>query len=189
VHNWAPDETLAAALRAIEEAQPRCGETKVVVVDGPSGAGKTRFATTLAEHLPGAVILRMDDLYPGWDGLQQAVVDLHDHILAPLSRGEQAASRKWDWEHQRYSGWCTLPATRLLLVDGVGSGASANVDLVSVLIWLEAERDTRFRRAITRDGEAYRRHWERWVEQEAFLFLADGTRERADLIVNTTPWQ
>ena len=54
---------------------------------------------------------------------------------------------------------------------------------------LGAERDTRFRRGITRDGEPYRREWERWAAQEAEQFLADRTRERADLIVNTTRWQ
>ena len=187
MHITAAGEAIAEALRVIGEAQPRCGDTKVVAIDGPSSAGKTYFVAALVERIPSAYVLHMDDMYPGWDGLQQAVADLHDQILAPIARGEQAAYRQWDWEHGRYAGWQSLPATRLLLVDGVGSGAGRNADLESVLIWLEADRDVRFRRGIERDGESYLRHWERWAAHEEALFLADATRDRADLIMNTTP--
>ncbi len=41
-------------------------------------------------------------------------------------------------------------------------------------------------RGIARDGEAYRPHWERWAEQEARLYAADRTRERADLVIDTS---
>ena len=179
-------EAIEETLRAIQRAQPRCGETKVVAIDGPSGAGKTDFTAALAERLPGAHVVHMDDLYPGWDGLEQAVADLHDQILAPIARGEQAAYRRWDWVHERYADRQSLPATSLLLVEGVGSGAGRNADLCSVLIWLEADRDVRFRRGIERDAESYLPHWHRWAEQEEALFLADATRSRADLIMDTT---
>src|SRR5665811_2548520 len=99
MHITAADESIAAALLIIDRAQTRCGTTKVVAVDGPSGAGKTDFAAALAERLPSAQLLHMDDLYPGWDGLAQAVADLHDQVLAPLAAGEQAAYRRWDWVH------------------------------------------------------------------------------------------
>ena len=179
-------EAITEALRVIGHAQPRCGATKVVAIDGPSGAGKTGFAAALAVRLPGAHVLHMDDLYPGWDGLAQAVADLHDQILAPIARGERAAYRRWDWEHDHYADWQDLPATSLLLVEGVGAGAGRNADFESVLIWLEADRDVRFRRGIERDAQAYLPHWSRWAEQEDALFFADTTRSRAALIVDTT---
>ncbi|MHB8273844.1 MAG: nucleoside/nucleotide kinase family protein [Dermatophilaceae bacterium] len=187
MHFTAADEAIAEALLAIGRAQPRCGATKVVAIDGPSGAGKTDFTAALAERIPSAHVLHMDDIYPGWDGLEQAVADLHDQILAPIARGERAAYRRWDWEHGRYAGWHSLPATPLLLVDGVGSGTGANADLESVLIWLEADLDVRFRRGMERDGESYLRHWQRWAAHEEALFLTDATRDRADLIMDTTP--
>jgi hypothetical protein len=56
-----------------------------------------------------------------------------------------------------------------------------------VLIWLEADRDVRFQRGVERDGETFLPHWQRWAIQEDALFLADATRYRADLIINTTP--
>jgi len=187
MHLTAADTGIAAAVRSIGKAQPRCGATTVVAVDGPSGAGKTDFAAALAARLPNAHVLHMDDLYPGWDGLRQAVADLHDHVLAPLARGERAAYRRWDWEQDRYGGWQSLPVTNLVLVEGVGSGAGPAAELESVLIWLEADPGVRFRRGIERDGERYLPHWARWAAHEDALFAADGTRSRADLIVDTSP--
>jgi energy-coupling factor transporter ATP-binding protein EcfA2 len=185
MHITAPDEAIAAALAAIEGTRKLCGTTKVVAIDGPSGAGKTDFAAALAKLLPGAQILHMDDLYPGWDGLAQAVADVHDQVLAPLARGGRAAYRRWDWEHSRYAEWHHLAPTDLLLLEGVGSGARPGWPLVSTLLWLEAGRAERFRRGIERDGPAYLPHWERWAAREEELFRADGTRGRADLIVDT----
>ena len=186
MHFTAPDEAIAAALRSIGKAQPRCGRTKVVAVDGPSGAGKSDFAAALAQRLPDAALLHMDDLYPGWDGLRQAVADVYDQVLAPLARGESAAYRHWDWKHDRYAGWQDLPPAGLLLVEGVGSGARPGAELESVLIWLEADRAVRFRRGIERDGDRYLPHWQGWAVLEEALFEGDRTRERADLIVDTT---
>ncbi|MEP7191683.1 MAG: hypothetical protein ABI903_02340 [Actinomycetota bacterium] len=182
----APDEAVAAALLLIGGGRTRCGTTRVVAVDGPSGAGKTDFATALAARLPNAQILHMDDLYAGWDGLDQAVTDLHDRILAPLSRGERATYRRWDWHEDRYAEEVTLPATGLLLVEGSGSGANPGCRFVSALVWLEANRDERYRRGIERDGDSYLPHWLRWASHEDRLFTRDGTRDRADLVIDTS---
>jgi hypothetical protein len=187
MHITVADEAVSAAVLIINAAQKRCGATKVVAIDGPSGAGKTDFAAALADRLPGALTVHMDDLYPGWDGLEQAVGNLHDQVLAPLARGGQAAYCRWDWEHSRYGGWRRLPATDLLLVEGVGSGARPGWQLVSTLIWLEAGREERFRRGIERDGESYLPHWLQWAEDEQALFDSDGTRSRADLVIRTSP--
>ena len=129
----------------------------------------------------------MDDLYPGWDGLRQAVADLYGQVLVPLERGESAAYRGWDWTHDRYAGWHALPPSELLLIEGVGSGAMPGAELESVLIWLEAERAVRFRRGIERDGDPYLPQWQRWAALEEALFADDLTRDRADLIIDTTP--
>jgi uridine kinase len=184
----AADEAIATALLIIDGARKLCGTTTVVAIDGPSGAGKTDFTAALAERLPHARVMHMDDLYPGWDGLTQAVADVHDQILAPLARGEQAAYRPWDWENDRYAQWRSLPPTTLLLLEGVGSGAQPGWQLESALIWLEAGRDERFRRGIERDGESYLPHWHRWAASEDALFETDATRSRADLVVDTASW-
>jgi hypothetical protein len=71
-------------------------------------------------------------------------------------------------------------------VEGVGSGAGPGAGLVSVLIWLEADRALRFRRGIERDGDPYLPRWRDWAVLEEALFAGDRTRERADVILDTT---
>jgi energy-coupling factor transporter ATP-binding protein EcfA2 len=186
MHFAAPDAAISSALLIISRAKIRCGSTKVVAVDGPSGSGKTDFANTLAQCLPKAQTLHMDDLYPGWNGLAQAVADLHDQVLTPIAEERQGTYRRWDWEHSRYGEWNGLPATSLLLVEGVGSGAKPGWQFVSTLIWLEADMQKRFRRGIERDGESYLPFWRRWAMHEDALFASDGTRNRAHLVVNTS---
>src|SRR5665647_2216371 len=107
-------------------------------------------------------------------------------VCRPRAARDRAAYRRWGGEHDRYADWHDVPATSLLLVEGAGAGAGPNADFESVLIWLEADRDVRFRRGIERDAQAYLLHWRRWAEQEEAVFLADATRSRADLIVDTT---
>src|SRR5512133_2582814 len=58
-----PAETVARlAVRAAGSA-PRCGQTRVVAIDGPSGSGKSTLAAQLAEATR-APVLHMDDIYP-----------------------------------------------------------------------------------------------------------------------------
>ena len=45
-------------------ADPRCGSTTVVAVDGHSGAGKTTLAAELGQVL-GCDVVHLDSLYPG----------------------------------------------------------------------------------------------------------------------------
>jgi len=38
---------------------------------------------------------------------------------------------------------------------------------------------------MSRDGDSYAPHWRRWADQEDRLFAAEGTRARADLVIDT----
>lgn len=174
-------ENLAARVLA---SPPKAGTTRVVAADGPSGSGKTTFAGRLASALACPVV-HMDDLYPGWDGLAEAVPRLEAWVLEPLAEGGKARYRRFDWHAMEYAGWVEVPETEVLVVEGVGSGARG--EFLSLLAWVEAPKDLRMRRGIERDGEAFRPHWERWAEQEESLFAAERTRERADLLVDGSP--
>ena len=74
----------------------------------------------------------------------------------------------------------------LLVLEGVGSGASRFADLVTVLVWIEAGHDVRLERGLARDGEAFAPHWERWAADEAVLFARERTRERAHVVLDGT---
>lgn len=160
---------------------------RVIAIDGPSGSGKTTLAADLADALD-APTIHMDDLFPGWDGLAPAPGLLTDQVLQPLAQGERAAYRRWDWTT---SCWAEpvpvpVPPNRLLIVEGCGASVGPAAPYAAVRLWVEAHPDVRMARGIARDGEAFRPHWERWARQEEQVFSADRTRERADLVIDTT---
>ncbi len=179
------DAGFTQALRLAVAAEPRCGAVTVVAVDGPSAAGKTTLSRRLGAALR-APVVHMDAIYPGWDGLADAVPLVTRQILEPLARGDRAAYRRWDWMRERWGRTVEVPTVPLLVLEGVGSSVGTAGDYASVRVWVEASRDVRFERGIARDGEAYRPNWERWALQEVALFAADRTRDRADVVMDTT---
>ena len=68
-------------------------------------------------------------------------------------------------------------------MEGVGAGARAAATFTSVLVWLELAADLRQERALARDGDLFRPHWQRWAAQEDVLLAREQTRARADLVV------
>lgn len=166
---------------------PRCGPVTVIGVDGPSGSGKSSLADALAAAagIGRAGIVRTDDLIAGWHGAHQAPELLVEQVLGPLSRGEPAAYRRWDWTHNRYASTVPVPAGSLLIVEGCACTVGAAGEYASVRVWVEAPRGVRMRRGLDRDGAAYAPYWQAWADQESAIFGADRTRERADLVVRT----
>ena len=175
---------LAALAQEVRQLEPRAGATTVVVIDGASGSGKSTFATRLAEA-SGAGLLRLEDMYPGWDGLDEGAQRLVDDVLEPLSRGEQATIRRWDWLEMRELDREPLVTEPLVVIEGVGAGSRAAAPFISLLIWLEAETEERYARAIARDGELYLGHWDQWAAQEQVTFVREATRDRADRTYRT----
>jgi uridine kinase len=166
----------------------RAGTTRVLAVDGPSGSGKSTLAAALVGPLArraSVAVVHMDDLYPGWDGLAEAVPLVTGQVLAPMAQGRPAGYRRWDWEAHRWDGHVAVPGADVLVLEGVGCGARACAPHLSVLVWVEAADAVRRERGVARDGEAYRPHWERWARQEQEHFRVEGTRERADVVVRT----
>ncbi|TNM64684.1 hypothetical protein FHN55_13685 [Streptomyces sp. NP160] len=162
---------------------------RVLALDGPSGSGKTTLAAAVAAALRArgvsATKVHMDDLYPGWDGLAEAVGLVTAQVLEPLTAGAPAAFHRWDWVAHRWAERVPVPAADIVVVEGVGCGSRPCAPHLTALVWVEADDDVRMRRGIERDGEAYRPHWERWAAQERVLFAAEGTRERADVVLRT----
>ncbi|MGV1008867.1 MAG: hypothetical protein ACOYBY_09700 [Dermatophilaceae bacterium] len=184
---WEPDEQVPGALgRLASTAEPRCGTTVVLAVDGPSGSGKTTLAALTADLLA-APVVHMDDLYPGWDGLAEGVRRVTELVLEPLSRGERAAYRRWDWTRGEWGDTLLVGPCPVLILEGCGSSVLPAGRYAGVRVWVQADRAVRMRRGLARDGEAFRPHWLRWAGQEDVLFAADRTSQLADLVIDTTP--
>ena len=150
---------------------------RIIAIDGPSGAGKSTYAASLG--LP----VVPTDHFATWDDPVAWWPRLVDGVIRPLQRGEQGRYRRMDWS----SGVPVLGTevvvepTEALVVEGVSAGRRAATPWLSRLIWVEAE--DALGRAVARDGEASRAELVRWKEFERGWFQVDGTRERADLIV------
>lgn len=179
-----PELRLADLATWWRDRPPRAGACRVLAVEGRSGSGKTTLAADLADLLPDAAQVAMDELYPGWDGLAAAVPLVVEHVLRPLATGRPAAVPRWDWTAGGPGRPRPVAPAPLLLVEGIGCGAREIAPYLSGLVWVEAPADLRKARALSRDGAAYAPHWERWAAQEEAYLHAERPGERADLVVD-----
>ncbi|WP_396903153.1 hypothetical protein [Mycolicibacterium sp.] len=73
---------------ALDEVLGRLGPTaKTVLIDGRSGSGKSTLALQLQENWADSVVVRLDDIYPGWDGLSWAADHVQQSLLQPRAAG------------------------------------------------------------------------------------------------------
>jgi len=172
-------------LRLALDRQPTLGEGRLVCFDGPAGSGKTTWAAAIGQLAPGSLGIHMDDLFPGWSGLPLVDEQLH-HLLTPLAEGRPGGYRRYDWLAGEFAETVRVDPVPLLLLEGVGSGASRFGPLQTALVWVEAPHDERMRRGIERDGDAFAPYWEQWATDEGELFARERTRERADVVVDGT---
>ena len=127
---------VAGLLRA---APPRAGRTRVLAIDGRSGAGKTYLAAGLAREL-GAPVVPLEDLYGGWDGLERGIDLLVTEVLEPLAAGRAARVPAL---RLGCGAWAepvaARPAGAADRGGGRGRGAAGGA-FESVLVWLESPR-------------------------------------------------
>jgi hypothetical protein len=161
---------LAIAVARISEAVAAVAASNpVVLIDGRSGAGKSSLAQALVASWPlrGRVqLVALDSLYPGWDGLDAGVELARDLILTPHARGTVGVWQRWDWSAGEPAEAHAVDPSLPLIVEGAGLLTPSTAKLGDVRVWLDSPTASRRRRALDRDGEAYRPHWERWARQE-----------------------
>lgn len=168
---------------AVRRAAPRAGGTRVVAVDGRSGAGKTSLAGILRDELA-APVVSLEDLYGGWDGLEHGIDLLVSEVLEPLAAGRVALVPRYDWVAGEWAEPVALDPPEVLIVEGVGAGARRAAAYASVLVWLDATPAVRKKRALDRDGETFAPHWDRWAAQEDAMLAREHTPERADVLID-----
>ncbi|WP_022886418.1 ATP-binding protein [Glaciibacter superstes] len=173
-------------MRAVAEVGPN----PVVLIDGPSGAGKSTLADALVHAWPTGhrpTLVRLDDIYPGWDGLDAASKHLTEHVLRPRRAGEPAAWQRYDWVKGQPAEWHSVDAACPLVVEGCGTLALANTGLSDIRVWLAANDRERKRRAIDRDGVAFADHWDQWQHEWETYCARETPEQWASIRLTSTP--
>ncbi|GAA4900297.1 uridine kinase [Stackebrandtia albiflava] len=175
----------------IMDRPARLAGVRMVAVDGPAGSGKTSFADRLAAAFVRGVavaVLHADDLYDGWQHPTGFDARLREWIVEPWRTGRPAAYRVYDWHAGEFGAeWVRLPRPDVLIVEGVSTGGRRWRNLLSHLVYVEAESRLRLERGLARDGRELLPHLLRWREDESEYFAADRTAARADLVVDGAP--
>lgn len=181
------EEAARTAVARCLAAPPTLGGGRLLCVDGPSGSGKTTFSRAVRRAVPAGTSVRvvhLDALYPGWDGLEAGVARVARDLLAPMVRGRPAGYRRYDWHAGREAEWVVVEPVDVLVLEGVGAGGDLSFAAwLTLLVWVEAARDVRTRRALVRDGIATEAQLRTWWRQEDAWFAEHRTRDRAGLVV------
>lgn len=180
-------------VQRISSERPVC-----VTIDGAGGAGKTTLAAELAGELESAnvsvAVLHLDDFWrpharrseaaalaaaPGTD-LDAA--RLHREALGPLMAGRSVRFQRYDWAANALADWVELPASSVVLLEGVMASSTQVGAHAALSVWVEAPRDVRLARGLARDGEASRERWEReWMPAEERYIAEQRPDRRADV--------
>lgn len=173
-------------------APPRLGRVRLVGVDGPTGSGKSTFADRLVRALTAlaspVTLLRTDDLLDGWRDTVTFWPRLDDWVLTPLRSRRPGAYRTYDWYAERFGdGWTEVPASGVLVLDGVTSTREAVAGELTLGVWMQVPYARSVERAIARDGEAAGAELRSWHERERAHFAVDEPAARADLVVDGAP--
>jgi uridine kinase len=183
---------LVAEIAAAVAARAPVNGIRIVGVDGPSGSGKSFLAARLSA-LMAAPIVEIDD-FVSWDCFAGWWPRFDAQVLTPLLAGQDATyqARDWsDWYGSSLGEWKTQPWSPTVILEGVTCTRRETIGRVAFAVWVEAPAPLRLARGLARDTDFAGKEelWERWMRAEDEFFAADGARERADVIVDTTTAQ
>jgi hypothetical protein len=162
---------------------------RIVGVDGPSGSGKSCLAAELSRLLA-APIIEVDD-FVSWDCFAGWWPRFDEQVLVPLlsRRDARYQARNWsDWYGSSLGEWKTQPWAPIVIVEGVTCTRRETVGRLAYAVWVEAPAEVRLARGLARDAAFSGKEdlWRRWTHAENEFFAADRTRNRADVIVDTS---
>ncbi|MEY4993416.1 MAG: hypothetical protein RIS82_538 [Actinomycetota bacterium] len=155
----------------------------IVLIDGRSNSGKSTLAATVqnlvfknGESAPR--VIHMDDIYPGWNGLDAGADYMQRFILNPLANQRTANWQEYNWATGERETWREFSGGTPLIIEGCGSLNHLSAELADIKIWLEVDQETRHQRWLEREGS--NDHWAEWAAQEEDFYAREKSAELAD---------
>jgi uridine kinase len=159
------------------------GPVRLVGIDGCGGAGKTTFATRLANAANNAPIVHTDDFASHDVPIEWWPRMLAD-VIEPLLGGRPASYAAYDWVNRNTGATREIDPAPLVVIEGVGACRAAWRSRLALSIWVETPRDERLRRGLARDGAELADFWRDWMVAEDGYVAAENPSAYVDLVVD-----
>ena len=181
-------DALTLIASTVKKSQPACGQVRVILIDGPAGSGKTTFAHHLAHALGDCPVVSMDSLYNGWSAPLNS--DLYERISSQLldafRENQSAKYQRFDWHQMKFDNWINVPASEVIIIEGVGAMHPLIRENACLTIWLEADEKLLLKRVLGRDGEDIREQMLQWQKMEREYFKKYKVSAAADFAMKTS---
>ena len=180
---------LSELVDKVNESSKKCGQTKIIVIDGPAGSGKTTLAKSLSGLLENCPIIHMDEIYDGWENAlsPKTSQDLVEWIINPLLESKSIEFVKYDWYLEKRIEKVVINLPKVLIIEGVGSSSFEISKHASLKLWIEVNKETGINRVLTRDGQQIQEQMKKWQSQESKFFIENNSKENSDIWIDGDP--
>ncbi len=187
--------TFEEAAQAILDAARAHGPRAVVGITGPVAAGKSTLAARVS-----ACIVSTDHYLPDYDRTPEHLRDLPESSdlprlaadLAELRAGRTARIPRWTFEAHARVGEQEIAPAPIVVVEGLHALHPLPRAHVDVAVYVDAPRDVRWERAVTRERAGdrpwpieYLRHFFENVAEPTHAAHAAAYRDAAHVVVVT----
>ena len=180
---------LSELVDKVNESSNKCGQAKIIIIDGPAGSGKTTLAKSLSGLLENCPIVHMDEIYQGWENALSSKTfnDLTEWVINPLLESKSIEFVKYDWYLEKRIEKVVINLPRVLIIEGVGASSFDISKYACLKLWIEVNKETGINRVLTRDGQQIQEQMEKWQTQESKFFLENNSKEKSDIWIDGDP--
>ena len=180
---------LSELVDKVNESSKKCGQTKIIVIDGPAGSGKTTLAKSLSGLLENCPIIHLDEIYEGWENAlsPKTSQDLVEWIINPLLENNLIEYIKYDWNLEQRIEKVVINNSKVIIIEGVGSSSFQVSKHASLKLWIEVNKETGINRVLTRDGLHIQEQMKTWQSQESKFFIENNSKENSDIWIDGDP--
>lgn len=180
---------LSDLVQNVNSSSKKCGQTKIVVIDGPAGSGKTTLAKSLSGLLENCPIIHMDEIYEGWENAlsPKTSQDLVEWIINPLLEDKSIEYLKYDWHLEQRIEKVVINNPKVMIIEGVGASVSEISKHACLKLWIEVNEETGINRVLTRDGLQIQEQMKKWQTQESKFFIENNSKENSDIWIDGDP--